>query len=232
MANSIAPVSFRWPRFRLAETDASDLVSAACYRLLEHVGVHAVIIADLKLRDVERHIFGAHLMERANHAPFEDAPKALNRVRVNRANKVLLVAVLHGFARIFFQAPIDLVLVRSQQAHLILPMKRAVSLLMMKFRFQTLAAARRAARTPSASARTRSATAATAATDGLPSGPRLLRTASTSAEPTTTPSACSAMARACSAVRTPKPTQTGSLVWRLMRVTAAATWPASGAAAP
>ena len=90
----------------------------------------------------------------------------------------------------------------------------------------------RAARTPSASARTRSATAGTVAAVGLASGPRLLRTASTSAEPTTTPSALSAIARACSAVRTPKPTQTGSLVWRLMRATAAATLPGSGAAAP
>jgi hypothetical protein len=52
-----------------------------------------------------------------------------------------------------------------------------------------------------------------------------------SAEPTTTP-APAAMARACLAVRTPKPTATGSLVWRLMRETAAVTWPGSGAAEP
>ena len=49
---------------------------------------------------------------------------------------------------------------------------------------------------------------------------RLPCSASTSAEPTTTPSAPAAIARACSAVRTPKPTATGSVVWRLMRATA------------
>ena len=46
--------------------------------------------------------------------------------------------------------------------------------------------------------------------------PETFPTASTSADPTTTPSAPSASARACSPVLTPKPTQTGSLVWRLI----------------
>ena len=41
-----------------------------------------------------------------------------------------------------------------------------------------------------------------------------------------------AMARAFSGVRMPKPTQTGSLVWRLMRATAPLTAVASAAAAP
>src|SRR6516164_11530095 len=40
------------------------------------------------------------------------------------------------------------------------------------------------------------------------------------------------MARAWAAVRTPKPTQTGNFVCRLIRATAAATLPVSGAAAP
>ena len=40
---------------------------------------------------------------------------------------------------------------------------------------------------------------------------------STKAEPTTTPSALSAIAAACSGVRMPKPTQTGKCVWFLMR---------------
>jgi len=66
----------------------------------------------------------------------------------------------------------------------------------------------------------------------LPSLSRLLRTISTSAEPTTTPSALRAIAAACSAVRTPKPTATGSAVWRLMRATASATLELSGAAMP
>ncbi len=56
--------------------------------------------------------------------------------------------------------------------------------------------------------------------------------ASTSAVPTTAPSAFSAMARAASGVRMPKPTQTGSLVCRLMRATASPTALASALALP
>ena len=58
---------------------------------------------------------------------------------------------------------------------------------------------RGAPRTPSASVADKIGDRRTVAAVGLPSGSRLLRTASTSAEPTTTPSAPSAMARACSA---------------------------------
>ena len=56
-----------------------------------------------------------------------------------------------------------------------------------------------------------------------PSASRLPRKASTSAVPTTAPLAFSAIARAASGVRMPKPTQTGSLVCRLMRATASPT---------
>jgi len=55
---------------------------------------------------------------------------------------------------------------------------------------------------------------------------------SISAEPTTAPSAACAMPRAASGVRMPKPTQTGNLVWRLMRATAAETCAASALALP
>src|SRR5579864_5947307 len=96
----IAPA--RWPRLSLAETDASDLASAACYRGPENIGVVAVAISELKLRDVQRQIFGADLVERADHAAFEDAPETLNRVRVNRADNVFVGAVANdGVLRIF-----------------------------------------------------------------------------------------------------------------------------------
>src|SRR5581483_6016041 len=89
-----------------------------------------------------------------------------------------------------------------------------------------------AERTPCASCTTRSVTALTVPSVALPFWSRLPRSASTSAEPTTTPSAPCAMARALSALRTPKPTATGNWLWRLMRATALATLAASGAAEP
>ena len=54
----------------------------------------------------------------------------------------------------------------------------------------------------------------------------------TSAEPTTAASATRAMAAACAGVRMPKPTATGSALWRRRRATAAPTCSASGALVP
>jgi hypothetical protein len=59
LASGIAPIAlvlYRWRRFRLAESDASGLVSAACYRRLKHIRIEAVVIAELKFGDVERHV--------------------------------------------------------------------------------------------------------------------------------------------------------------------------------
>lgn len=56
--------SFRWPRFPLAETDASDGASAACYRSSKHVGIAAVVVSELKLRDIQRRTIGAALAQK------------------------------------------------------------------------------------------------------------------------------------------------------------------------
>src|SRR5262245_52542318 len=94
------------------------------------------------------------------------------------------------------------------------------------------ASTRRALRTPRASSATKLTTTVTVFAVALSSRSRLALSAFTSAEPTTTPSAPDAITAACSAVRTPKPTATGSLVWRLMRATAAVTFAGSAMAAP
>src|SRR5690242_2440494 len=83
------------------------------------------------------------------------------------------------------------------------------------------AAARRAARTPSATLATNFVTDETVVAVALPLASSELATSLTIAVPTTTPSAAAPIRRACSAVLTPKPTQTGSAVWLLIRATAA-----------
>src|SRR5262249_8907130 len=94
------------------------------------------------------------------------------------------------------------------------------------------AAPRRAPRPPRASSATKLPTTVTVFAVAWSSRSRLALSAFTSAEPTTTPSAPDAITAACSAVRTPKPTATGNLVWRLMRATAAVTLGGSAMAAP
>jgi hypothetical protein len=44
--------------------------------------VLSVVVSELKFRDVERQIFGADFVERADHPALEDALKALNRIGI------------------------------------------------------------------------------------------------------------------------------------------------------
>jgi hypothetical protein len=76
----------RWPLSSLAETVTSDHASAACYRGTENIGIVAVVVAELKLRDVQRHIFGADFVEGADNATLQNRPKAFDGVGVDRTN--------------------------------------------------------------------------------------------------------------------------------------------------
>ena len=70
-----------------------------------------------KFRDIQRHIFLADFVERADDAALEDRPKALNRIRVDGADKVLATAVAHKAVRIFFaKLPIAAVVIGRDQA--------------------------------------------------------------------------------------------------------------------
>jgi len=53
-----------------------------------------MIVPELEFRNIERHIFPADLVERADHAPLEYRPEAFNRVRVDRADNVFAVAMI------------------------------------------------------------------------------------------------------------------------------------------
>jgi hypothetical protein len=101
MRTPIAPVQSRWRRSSLTETDASDLVSAACYRHPEDVGAMPIVVAEFELRDVQRHIFLAHLVERANHAALEDRPEAFDCLSVHRTNNIFASGVVNRLVRIF-----------------------------------------------------------------------------------------------------------------------------------
>ena len=55
----------------------------------ENVRVHPIIVSELKLRNAQRHIFGADLVKAADDAALENRPETLNRVCVNRAHSTV-----------------------------------------------------------------------------------------------------------------------------------------------
>ena len=60
----------------------------------EYIAIKAVIVAELEFSDIERQIFLADLVVAANDPALDDAPEALNRIGVNRADNVLARAVI------------------------------------------------------------------------------------------------------------------------------------------
>ena len=120
----IAPIaqvlSARWHHFRLTETDASDHASAACYRLPENIGVMPIIVTELELRDVERHVFLADLVECADNAALNQRPKALDCLSVNRADDIFASGVVNRLVRIFLtQMLVSDPLIGAKQADLV-----------------------------------------------------------------------------------------------------------------
>lgn len=110
----------RWRRSSLAETDASDPASAACYRRVEDFRVVPVVVTELKLRDVQRHIFLADLVERANDATFENAPEAFDRVGVDDPRDVFAGSVAHDLVLVqFLHVLVADPFVSDDEAHLV-----------------------------------------------------------------------------------------------------------------
>jgi hypothetical protein len=79
----------RWRRSQIAETFASVRVSAPSYRFAENVSFIPVVKPKLKLIQIERQIFLAHVMVRSYHAPLEQRPERFDCVRVDVAAHIL-----------------------------------------------------------------------------------------------------------------------------------------------
>ena len=62
----------------------------------ENIGVLPVIVAELELRNIKRHIFPAHLVECADHTALEDRLEALNGLSMNCADDVLPSRMVNG----------------------------------------------------------------------------------------------------------------------------------------
>jgi hypothetical protein len=83
----------RWRRSQIAETFASVRVSASSYRFTENVFFVSVVKPELKLVQVERQIFLAHVMVRSDHAAFQQRPKTLDALSVAISAHILASGV-------------------------------------------------------------------------------------------------------------------------------------------
>ncbi len=90
------------------------MLSAPFNSRSENVRILPVIVAELKLRDVQRYVLAADLVEASHDPALEDRPETFNRVRVDRADHVTMCRVPYLLVRIVGQAVIDTAFVGSQ----------------------------------------------------------------------------------------------------------------------
>jgi hypothetical protein len=92
---------------------------ASGYSRSENVGIEPIVVAELKFRDVQSHVFGTDLVEATNNTAFEDAPEAFNRVGMNRADNILLAVVIDRLMIVFGQPVINAAFVSGEQANFV-----------------------------------------------------------------------------------------------------------------
>ncbi len=68
----------------------------------EDIPVLAIVITELKLCHVQRHVFFANLVESADDAALEDGPKAFDGLGVDGANNILAGGVVDDGMRVFY----------------------------------------------------------------------------------------------------------------------------------
>ena len=73
---------------------------ACTNRRPEDVVIQAVVIPELELCDIEREVFGAHLVEGSDHPSLHERPEAFDGLSVDRADDVLATRVIDGAVEI------------------------------------------------------------------------------------------------------------------------------------
>lgn len=68
-------------------------LSASSDRFSENVGIIPIIVPELELSNIERQVFLADLVVGADNATLEDAPKAFNRIGVDRTDDIVAFLV-------------------------------------------------------------------------------------------------------------------------------------------
>ena len=86
-------------------------------RSSEYIRVLTIVIAELELGNIERHVFAAHFMERSNYTAFEDRPEALNGLSMYRTDDILPLGMINGSVReVFIKPPVPGPLIGAKQA--------------------------------------------------------------------------------------------------------------------
>ena len=88
-------------------------------RRSENVRVSPIVIAELELGNIERHIFAAHFVECADNTAFEDRPEAFDGLSMDCSDDVLAPGMVHsGMREVFAKTLIASPLISAEQTDL------------------------------------------------------------------------------------------------------------------
>src|ERR1700730_10962385 len=83
----------------------------------ENVRILPVVIAELELGNIERHVFAAHFVERADHAALENRPEAFNGLGMDCANDILPSCMVNSRVWVVFvELIVARILISAKQA--------------------------------------------------------------------------------------------------------------------
>ena len=104
-----------------SEAFASSDASASSEDISKNIGIVAVVIAKLKLREIERQVRLADIVVRSEDSPFKQRPTIVNICRVDVATHVLMAAMVHRTVVVSHRGemPVASVLIRRYEINLI-----------------------------------------------------------------------------------------------------------------
>ena len=107
-------------------------------RLSEDIRVLPVIITELELGNIERHIFAAHFVERPDYAALEDRPEAFDGLSVNCADDILPSRMINSHVRVVLvERIVARILIGAKQATLCDTASRTNAVRVAEFTFAT-----------------------------------------------------------------------------------------------
>ena len=96
-----------------SERASAVACSACCYDLCENVGIFPVVMTEGKLRQIQRQVFFADLMEGPHHPRLQQAPEAVQVRRVDIPTHILTFHVIDRLmGKLMFRAAIAGVFIR------------------------------------------------------------------------------------------------------------------------
>src|ERR1041384_842528 len=99
------------------ENEMREMISARLDCRPEYVRILAVIVAELELRNIQRQILLANLVESTNHAALNQRPEAFDCVGVDRADNVFTRTMIdNAMWKLSAQMQVSEILVSADQA--------------------------------------------------------------------------------------------------------------------